>query len=60
MMRDYRCKKCGEVVEVYFPRLTNAVVSVCAKRGVKMEKKPSAPNFKVDGGTPKFYKGESK
>jgi len=33
MISEYRCKKCGEVVEVYFPRLTDAVISVCSKCG---------------------------
>ena len=55
MISEYRCKKCSEVVEVHFPRLTDAVISVCAKCGVKMEKLPSAPNFKVKDGTPKFH-----
>ena len=59
MMRDYRCKKCGEVIEVYAARPAGDFVIVCPKCRVKMEKLPSAPNFKVKDGTPIFYGDKS-
>ena len=52
-----KCKKCGEVMEVLTHLPTNTIINTCAKcGGVKFEKLPTAPNFKVEGGTEKFHK----
>ena len=55
MLYVVKCKKCGEVMEVLTHRPTSVIIHTCSKcGGVKFEKLPAAPNFKVVDGTPIF------
>ena len=52
--RDYKCPGCGAIVlDVRMPdtEIPQCVLCLCA-----LERIPSAPAFKVTGGTPKFHK----
>ena len=51
---DYRCRECQNVIEIHTPLLDGEYVVLCEKCKVIMHKLPSAPNFKVEGGTPIF------
>ena len=47
---DYKCPKCGHATE---SGKTEVICLMCTRTGwsVVMERQPSAPNFKLSGGT---------
>lgn len=52
--RDYQCPGCGFIRRDV--RVPDTEIPQCPECLCALERRPSAPAFKVTGGTPKFHK----